>query len=147
MKKGLKALVSILCVGVTTVGVVGGALNDTKANAENNPLAFSSAIRAVTPYEGATLNFNTQEINAWWNSEGVDVSYLKGLFEYSDAHKEFAACVNYADAEHIARVVELYNENDAFYPENNVLKWTDDLENVSSYTVRVALDNKFTKTV
>ena len=147
MRKALKTFISILCVGVTTAGVVGGTLNSTKANAENNPLEFSSSIRAVTPYEGATLNFNTHEINAWWNSESVDVDYLNGLFKYSDDHKEFATCVNYTDAEHIARVVEIYNENDAFFPENNVLKWTDNLENVSSYTVRIALDNKFTKTV
>ena len=50
MKKGVKTLISILCVGVTTAGIVGGALNNTKAFAENNPLAFSSSIRAVTPY-------------------------------------------------------------------------------------------------
>ena len=147
MRKALKTFISILCVGVTTAGIVGGTLNSTNANAENNPLEFSSSIRAVTPYEGATLNFNTHEINAWWNSESVDVDYLNGLFKYSDDHKEFATCVNYTDAEHIARVVEIYNENDAFFPENNVLRWTDNLENVSSYTVRIALDNKFTKTV
>ena len=147
MKKGLKALISILCVGVTTAGVVGGALNNTKANAENNPLAFSSSIRAVTPYEGATLNFNTYEINAWWNSEGVDMNYLNGVFEYSDGHQEFLTCVNKTEAEHIARLLELYKENDAFQPENNVLKWTDNLDGVASYTVRIGLDNKFTKTV
>ena len=147
MKKGLKTLISILCVGVTMAGVVGGVLNRTKANAENNPLAFSSSIRAVTPYEDAKLNFNTSEINAWWNSESVDMNYLNGLFEYSDGHQEFLTCVNKTDAEHVARLIELYKENDAFYPENNVLKWTDNLDGVASYTVRIALDNKFTKTV
>ncbi len=147
MKKGLKALISIFCVGVTAAGFVGASVNSMQANAENNPLAFSSSIRAVTPYEGATLNFNTHEINAWWNSEGVDVDYLNGLFDYSDGHQEFLTCVNYTDDAHIARLVELYKENDAFQPVNNVLKWTDTLEDVSSYTVRIALDNKFTKTV
>lgn len=147
MKKGLKALISILCVGITTAGAVGGAVQNMKANAENNPLAFSSAIRAVTPYEGATLNFNTREINAWWNSEGVDMSYLNGLFEYSSGHQEFLTCVNYTDDAHLARLVELYKENDAFQPVNNVLKWSDSLDGVASYTVRIALDNKFTKTV
>ncbi len=147
MKKGLKTLISILCVGVVAAGVVGGALKSTKAIAENNPLAFSSSIRAVTPYEGATVNFNTYEINAWWASDTIDVELLNGLFEYTDEHKEFLSCVNYADEEHIARLVEIYKGNDAFYPVNNVLKWSDDLDNVSSYTVRIALDNKFTKTV
>lgn len=144
MKKAVKTLIAVLCVGATSFGVL-NSINMAKA--DNNPLAFSSAIRAVTPYEGETLNFNTREINAWWDSEGVDVSYLSGLYEYTAGHQEFIDCVNYNDAEHLARLVELYKENDAFYPENNVLKWTDDLENVSSYTVRIALDNKFTKTV
>lgn len=147
MRKALKTLISILCVGVTAAGVTSGALNNTNARAENNPLAFSSSIRAVTPYEGATLNFNTYEINAWWNSQGVDVNYLNTLFEYSEGHQEFLTCVNYTDAAHLARLVELYKENDAFQPENNVLKWTDNLNGVASYTVRIALDNKFTKTV
>ncbi len=145
MKKGLKTLISILCVGVTAASVV--SLKSAQVKAENNPLHFSSAIRAVTPYDGATVNFNTQEINDWWASEGVDTAYLNGLYEYNDGHKEFASCVNYADSEHIARVVELYKENDDFQPENNLLKWTDTLDGVASYTVRIALDNKFTKTV
>ena len=147
MRKGTKALLSILCVGATATGIIGGVWKPTKALAENNPLNFSTSIRAVTPYEGATLNFNTYEINAWWNSEGVDMNYLNGLFEYTDGHQEFLDCVNYTDDAHIARLLELYKENDVFQPENNVLKWTDDLEDVSSYTVRIALDNKFTKTV
>ena len=44
-------------------------------------------------------------------------------------------------------MLELYKENDAFQPENNVLKWTDNLDGVASYTVRIGLDSKFTKTV
>lgn len=147
MKKGLNVMLSILCVGAVAASVVGGTFNSAKANAENNPLAFSSSIRAVTPYEDATLNFNTYEINAWWNSEGVDTDYLNGLFEYSSGHQEFLTCVNYTDDAHIARLLELYKENDAFHPENNLLKWTDDLDGVASYTVRIALDNKFMKTV
>lgn len=147
MKKGLNVMLSILCVGAVAASVVGGTFNSAKANAENNPLAFSSSIRAVTPYEDATLNFNTYEINAWWNSEGVDTDYLNGLFEYSSGHQEFLTCVNYTDDAHVARLLELYKENDAFHPENNLLKWTDDLDGVASYTVRIALDNKFMKTV
>ena len=147
MRKGLHTVLSLLCVGAVAASVVGGTFNGTKANAENNPLAFSSSIRAVTPYEDATLNFNTYEINAWWNSEGVDTDYLNGLFEYSSGHQEFLTCVNYTDDAHIARLLELYKENDAFHPENNLLKWTDDLDGVASYTVRIALDNKFMKTV
>ena len=147
MKKTMKALIASVCVGVTTAGVIGGAILNTKTNAENNPLNFSSAIRAVTPYEGATLNFNTREINAWWNKEGLDLTYLNTLFEYNTGHQEFLSCVNYSDEAHIARLVELYKETDDFYPVNNVLKWTDDLQDVSSYTVRVSLDRQFTKTV
>ena len=81
-------------------GIIGGVWKPTKALAENNPLDFSTSIRAVTPYEGAVLNFNTYEINAWWNSEGVDMEYLNGLFEYTDGHQEFLTCVNKTDAEH-----------------------------------------------
>lgn len=147
MKKAIKNLMAFLCIGATTAGIIGGAITNTQARAENNPLNFSSAIRAVKPYEGEALNFNTREINAWWNSEGVNVAYLNGLFEFTSGHQEFLTCVNYKDDEHVARLVELYKENDAFHPENNVLKWTDDLDNVASYTVRIALDNKFTKTV
>lgn len=144
MKRAVKTLIAVLCVGATSFGVLNG-LNMAKA--DNNPLAFSSAIRAVKPYDGETMNFNTHDINAWWDSEGVDVAYLNGLYEYTAGHQEFLTCVNYNDAEHLTRLVELYKENDAFQPTNNVLKWTDDLEDVSSYTVRIALDNKFTKTV
>ena len=147
MKKSIKTLIAVVCAGVTTAGVVGGVMLGTKTNAENNPLNFSSAIRAVTPYEGATLNFNTREINAWWNSEGLDLTYLNTLFEYTTGHQEFLSCVNDTSAEGVARLVEIYKENDAFQPVNNVLKWSDDLNGVASYTVRVALDSQFTKTV
>ena len=144
MRKAVKTFIAVLCVGATSIGVLN---NMPTANAENNPLNFSSSIRAVTPYEGATMNFNTRDINAWWNSEGVDGDYLNSLFEYTVGHQEFLDCVNYTDEEHIARLVEIYKENDAFQPVNNVLKWSDTLDGVASYTVRVALDNKFTQTV
>jgi hypothetical protein len=132
MGKSIKNLMAFLCIGATAAGVIGGVMTNTQARAENNPFHFSSEIRAVTPYEGATLNFNTHEINSWWSSEGVDVAYLNSLYEYTVGHQEFLTCVNYNDAEHLARLVELYKENDAFQPTNNVLKWTDDLKDVSS---------------
>lgn len=144
MKKAVKTLVAVLCVGATSVGVVNGM---STAKADNNPFAFNSSIRAVTPYDGGAINFNTKEINAFWNCEGVDLTYLNTLYEYTTGHQEFLSCVNDTSAEGVARLVEIYKENDAFQPVNNVLKWSDNLSGVASYTVRIALDNKFTKTV
>ena len=144
MKRAVKTLIAVLCVGATSVGVLNGV---GTAKADNNPLAFNSSIRAVTPYDGGAMNFNTKEINAWWNSEGVDLSYLSSLYEYTTGHQEFLTCVNDTSPTGVARLVEIYEETDAFQPVNNVLKWSDDLSGVSSYTVRIALDNKFTKTV
>ena len=61
MKKGLQTLISILSVGTLSAGIIGGALsNNKKAFAEDNPIAFSSSIRAVTPYDNQTINFNTK---------------------------------------------------------------------------------------
>ena len=108
---------------------------------------FSSAITAVSHAYGETVNILPEEVMLWNESESFNAAYLNGLYEYTTGHQEFLTCVNYTDAEHIARLVEIYKENDAFQPVNNVLKWSDDLSGVSSYTVRVALDNKFTKTV
>ena len=177
MKKAMKILVSALCVGVTTAGAIGGTIasmstraentpekastsvnvpTETKKlpvatpvadNGQNNPLAFSSAIRAVTPYEGATMNFNTREINAWWNCDGVDLTYLNSLYEYTVGHKEFLTAVNDNSKAGVTRLVEIYKENDVFQPVNNTLKWSDDLDGVASYTVRISLDRQFTQTV
>lgn len=145
MKKISKIILSILCVGATAVGGMGGYAKASAA--ENDPLAFSSAIRAVTPYDGEKVDTNTTEIAAWWASEGVNAETLNGLYEYTSAHRAFDSLISDTSEAGVAKLVKTYNETDAFQPVNNVLKWTDDLENVQSYTVRIALDNKFTKTV
>lgn len=146
MKKITKTILSVLCVGATAVGGMGGYAK-ASAQAENDPLAFSSAIRAVTPYDGEKVDTNTTEIAAWWASEDVNAETLNGLYEYTSSHRAFNSLVGDTSEEGVAKLVKTYNETDAFHPVNNVLKWTDDLENVQSYTVRIALDNKFTKTV
>lgn len=149
MTKTLKRLTTIFCIcAMLTVGIFGNLITNLRANAEDNPIDFSSSISAVTPYNGATVNVNSYEIDKFWKSESLDLDLLTTLYERTAEHDKFDEYIGNSKTDEGKRqVADMYSSLDEFYPVNNVLKWKDNLENVESYTVRVALDNKFIKTV
>ena len=114
------------------------------AKASNMKTEFSTEITATKHAHGQQVNILPYDLMLWSESEKFDASYLNGLYEYSDLHTAFLTAVNKADD---ATLVDIYHQADAFQPENNVLKWKSSLEGVASYTVRVALDRKFTECV
>ena len=131
------AMASIIGFGATV------SVNTLFVSAENNHTKFSSAITAVSHNHGETVTILPEDVESWNESKQFDPDYLNGLYEYSETHKEFLSVVNSSNE----ALVEIYREADAFNPVNNVLTWQSTLENVESYTVRVAYDNKFTKCV
>ena len=140
MMKKVSAFIGITMACATVVGVAGFA-NTKFAKAQNIKTEFSSAITAVSHAHGENINILPEGVRLWDASEGFSASYLNGLYEYSKLHQEFVAAVS-TDND---RVREIYNQADAFNPVNNVLTWQSSLENVASYKVRVAYDNKFTQ--
>ncbi len=149
MTKTFKKLTVIFCIcAMLTVGIFGNLITNLRANAEDNPIDFSSSISAVTPYNGATVNVNSYEIDKFWSTENLDLDLLSELYEKTHEHSKLDVYLSKSKTdEGKQQVADMYSSLDEFYPVNNVLKWKDNLENVESYTVRVALDNKFTKTV
>ena len=142
LMKKISAFIGITMACSTAVGVAGLA-NMKFAKAQNVKTEFSSAITAVSHTHGENINILPEGVRLWTESEGFSASYLNSLYEYSTLHQEFVAAVS-TDND---RVREIYNQADAFNPVNNVLTWQSTLENVASYKVRVAYDNKFTQCV
>ena len=142
-EKIIRALVGSVMACAMVVGVTNVA--DMKSAAASNvKTEFSTEITATNHAHGQQVNILPYDLMLWDQSEEFDASYLNGLYEYSDLHSDFLAAVNTGDND---RLVNIYHEADAFQPENNVLKWQSSLENVASYTVRVAYDQKFTECV
>ena len=129
----------VCAVGMTSIADV------QVAKANNVKTDFSTEITATKLAHGQQVNILPYELMLWNQSEEFDASFLNGLYEYSDLHGAFLTAVNKKDGN--AEIVDIYHQADAFQPENNVLKWNSSLEGVASYTVRVALDQKFTKCV
>ena len=144
MNKRLSKTICIITSMVLCFAFMMGtnALNNGSANAENDKTAFSSEITALSHAHGETINILPEEVRLWNESERFDADQLNGLYEYSDLHRQFTKVLN-----DDAKLVEIYSQADAFNPVSNVLRWTSSLENVESYKVRVAYDNKFTKCV
>ncbi len=141
MKK-LSVVISAVMACSLLVGVT-ASMNLKDAKAKNMKTEFSSEIAAVSHFRGQTVNILPEEVKLWTASEQFDAAYLNSLYEYGTLHQEFVSAVN-TDND---RVAEIYRQADAFNPVNNVLKWNSSLENVASYTVRVAYDNKFTQCI
>lgn len=140
--KKVSGFISLIMVCTITLGLI-GSVNIKTIAAENDKTAFSSQITATQNAHGQVVNILPEEVRLWNESETFDVEYLKGLYEYSNLRREYfaGASVDYD------RSREIYRQTDAFNPVNNVLKWQSSLENVESYKVRVAYDNKFTQCV
>ena len=144
MSKKVK-IISAVLGGVMACAL--GTMNffDAKsANASSVKTEFSTEITATKLVHGQKVNILPYELMLWDQCEEFDASFLNGLYEYSDLHGDFLAAVNSGNNQEI---VEIYHQADAFQPENNILKWKSSLDGVASYTVRVALDQKFTKCV
>ncbi len=141
--KKISAVVGMVMACAMALSVTN--LADIKsAKANNVKTEFSTEITATKHAHGQQVNVLPYDLMLWDQSEEFNAAYLNGLYEYSDLHSEFLTAVNASDD---ARLTEIYHQADAFQPENNVLKWQSSLENVESYTVRVALDQKFTQCV
>lgn len=140
--KKVSGFISLIMVCAITLGLI-GSVNIKTVAAENDKTTFSSQITATQNAHGQVVNILPEEVRLWNESEEFDIDYLNGLYEYSSFHKEF----NAGAFNDFVRVREIYRQADAFNPVNNVLKWKSSLENVASYKVRVAYDNKFTKCV
>lgn len=131
------AMACVIAFGATM------SLTTPFASAENLITDFSSKITATSHAHGETVNILPEDVRLWTESEQFNADYLNGLYEYSSLHKEFLHVVNTSNED----LVEIYRQADAFNPVNNVLTWETTLENVTSYMVRVAYDNKFTQCV
>ncbi len=140
--KKISAFISMIMACATLVGVTSSATMKLGV-AENNPIEFSSGITAVSNAHGEEVTILPEDVKLWTESEQFDADYLNGLYEYSGMHKEFLSVVGSSNEE----LVDIYRQTDVFNPVNNVLTWQSTLENVKSYTVRVAYDNKFTQCV
>ena len=140
--KKISGFISLIIVFAIALGVI-GSVAVRSVSADNDKTKFSSEITANEHAHGQVVNILPEDVRLWNESQTFDADYLNGLYEFSDLHREFlAGAVN-----DNARVVEIYRQADAFNPVNNVLRWRSTLENVKSYKVRVAYDNKFTKCV
>ena len=135
----LCAFISAFLVLVMIFGTV-SSLNLRSANAENDKTEFSSEITAVRYAHGEKISILPEEVRLFSESTTLDIDYLKDLYEYTDNHRKFNINNN-------ERLVELYRKTDAFNPVDIVLRWQSSLDNVKSYKVRVAYDNKFTECV
>ncbi|MBP5466342.1 MAG: tyrosine-protein phosphatase, partial [Clostridia bacterium] len=137
--KKVSGFISFIIVCAITLGLI-VSVNAKSVAAENDKTEFSSEITAVSHAHGEKINILPEEVRLFNESKQFDPEYLKGLYEYTDFHREFSIIDN-------ERLVEVYRETDAFNPVNNVLKWQSSLENVRFYKVRVAYDNKFKECV
>lgn len=140
--KKISALIGVSMACAIAFGVSGFSRANF-ANAQNKKAEFSSKITAVSHVNGTTVNILPQEVKLWTESKEFNADYLNGLYEYGALHKEFLSAVNTDNN----RVAEIYREADVFNPVNNVLKWESTVGNVTSYTVRVAYDRKFTQCI
>lgn len=144
MSKKVKIVSAVLggvmacALGVTNIADV------QSAKANNVKTEFSTEITATKLAHGQKVNILPYELMLWDQCEEFNASYLNGLYEYSDLHGDFLTAVNSGNN---VELVDIYHQADAFQPESNVLKWESSLEGVASYTVRVALDKKFTQCV
>lgn len=111
----------------------------------NNKTDFSDKIKAVTPLDGEVVNILPEDIDTLWKYDGFDEDLLNSLYAFSRGSDEFVSSLTVDCDEEAIR--KIYDKTDDFRPINNVLKWQDDLTNVVSYKVRVALDRQFTKCV
>ena len=135
------AFISAVLVLVMILGII-DSVQFKSVKAENDKTDFSSKITAVSHAHGEKINILPEEVRLFNESNQFDSDYLKDLYEYTDLHRGFNI-FDFTDAQ----LVELYREIDAFNPVNNVLKWQSSLNDVKSYTVRVAYDNKFTECI
>ncbi len=142
LKKLSISIVSLLLISAIFVSVL--LTNTNKVSATNDKTAFSNEISAVTPYNNELVTIVPRDLKEFYDQEKIDFDQLKNLYEYNQGHRDFMSRINTVGTpDELIR--EIYRETDAFLPENNILKWNSSLEDVESYKVRVAYDNKFTK--
>ena len=140
IRKSAFGFICLLVVCVMTFGVVFSKVE--RVGAENDKTVFSSEISAVKLHDGEVVDILPEDVKLWNESTRFDSDYLNGLYEFNQTHKTWM--LSLADNTLIA---EIYRANDAFNPVNPILKWESSLQDVSSYKVRVAYDNKFTQCV
>ena len=139
-------IISAIVAIVSVVGVSSMALTNRGVFAESNKTEFSESIRAITPCDGETVCLLNDSVYAMTQLETSDCDKINSLYAYSRNHEDFTKTINTLNNPNKdIELAEIYRKTDDFAPVNNILKWKSNLNNVSSYKVRVAYDNKFTK--
>ena len=139
-------IISAIVAIVSVFGVSSMALTNRGVFAESNKTEFSESIRAITPCDGETVCLLNDSVYAMTQLETSDCDKINSLYAYSRNHEDFTKTINTLNNPNKdIELAEIYRKTDDFAPVNNVLKWKSNLNNVSSYKVRVAYDNKFTK--
>ena len=139
-------IISAIVALISVLGVSSMALTNRRVFAESNKTEFSENIRAITPCDGETVCLLNDSVYAMTQLETSDCDKINSLYAYSRNHEDFTKTINTLNNPNKdIELAEIYRKTDDFAPVNNVLKWKSNLNNVSSYKVRVAYDNKFTK--
>lgn len=148
MSKTIKrfSLISTIIALVSALGVSTMALTNRNASAESNKTNFSESIRAITPCDGETVCLLNDSVYALTQLAETDCEQINSFYAYGRNHEDFTTTINTLNNPNKdSDLAEIYRNTDDFAPINNVLKWNSNLNNVASYKVRVAYDNKFTK--